>query len=117
MGLQYRNIKSYPVGFEQIINMYPMDFEEFLWANALPNETIDYLRDCFETRRTVSEPIHQQLLKTFYLYMIVGGMPEAVQTFVDTKDLAAVEAIQKKSCTSISPASRSIRLLPNRRRL
>lgn len=80
---------------ESVLYLHPLDFEEFLWAIGLPAETIEYLKDCYKTCRPVQEAIHQDMLKNFYLYMLVGGMPEAVETFAKTNSPAAVERIQK----------------------
>ncbi len=50
LGVKIKEIKSYPVGFERIVNMYPLDFEEFLWANGIGAKVIDYLKQCFEEK-------------------------------------------------------------------
>lgn len=90
LGVRYQEIKSYPVGFEEIYRMYPLDFEEFLWANGVQEETITYLRECFEKVEKVSDSVHDTMNRLFYSYMIVGGMPENVQIYVDTHDIAGV---------------------------
>lgn len=90
LGVRNQEIKSYPVGFEEIYRMYPLDFEEFLWANGVQNTTIDYLRECFEKTMRVSDSVHDTMNRLFYSYMIVGGMPENVQIYVDTHDIAKV---------------------------
>ena len=90
LGVRYKEVRSYPVGFEELLRMYPMDLEEFLWACGVQQATMDYLRQCFDSGSPVSEAIHQTLLKLFYAYMVVGGMPDVVQTYVDTHDIARV---------------------------
>ena len=75
--------------------MYPLDLEEYLWANGVQATTIDYLRRCFETGSPVTEAIHQTLCKLFYTYIVVGGMPDVVQTYVDTHDIAKVVREQR----------------------
>jgi len=90
LGVRYKEVRSYPVGFEELLRMYPMDLEEFLWACGVQQATMDYLRQCFDSGSPVSEAIHQTLLKLFYAYMVVGGMPDVVQTYVDTNDIARV---------------------------
>lgn len=90
LGVRYKEVRSYPVGFEQILQMYPLDFEEFLWANSVQNSTIDYLRECYEQRKEVSVAVHDTLCKLFYSYLVIGGMPENVQIYVDTHDIAKV---------------------------
>lgn len=94
LGIQNKPVESYPVGFEEQVNMYPLDFEEFLWAMQLPDETLLLLKDCFENRKTVSVGIHEVMLRLFYTYIVVGGMPEVVQTYVNTKDINEVIARQ-----------------------
>ena len=90
LGVRYRDIKSYPVGFEQMLSMYPLDFEEYLWANGVQEQTIFYLRKCYEHKEKVSESVHETLCKLFYSYLVVGGMPQNVQIYVDTHDIAKV---------------------------
>ncbi|MDE7198718.1 MAG: ATP-binding protein [Lachnospiraceae bacterium] len=90
LGVRYQEIQSYPVGFEEIYRMYPLDFEEFLWANGVQSDTIDYLRECFEKTTRVSDSVHDTMNRLFYSYMIIGGMPENVQIYVDTHDVARV---------------------------
>ncbi len=91
----YGQPKSVPVGYETIIDMRPMDFEEFLWANGIVEETIAYLRDCIETATPVENALHQRFRELFLQYAIVGGMPRAVQLFADTKRLNEVLEIQR----------------------
>ena len=69
---------SIPVGYETIVNMYPLDFEEFLWANGIPTAAIDKLRECMENVTPVPEAIHSRMRQLLLHYTIVGGMPEVV---------------------------------------
>ncbi|MGN1248223.1 MAG: ATP-binding protein [Paludibacteraceae bacterium] len=86
---------SIPVGFETIVDMYPMDFEEWLWANHVPQSMIDYLRQALADEQPVPEAVHQRMRQLLREYIIVGGMPEAVRTFFDTHDINQVIAIQR----------------------
>lgn len=95
LGVRYKEVRSYPVGFEEIFRMYPMDFEEFLLANGVQESTITHLQDCFCKKVPVSESIHATLLKLFQSYIVVGGMPQVVQTYVDTHDIGRVIENQK----------------------
>ena len=90
LGVQYKEVRSYAVGFEQMLPMYPLDFEEYLWANGVQAETISYLKSCYEQKKPVSETVHETLCKLFYSYLVVGGMPETVQIYIDTHDIARV---------------------------
>lgn len=95
LGVKHRDILSYPVGFEEIVRMYPMDFEEYLWANHVQASTIAYLKECFDNGTPVSESVHSTMSKLFYSYIVVGGMPDVVQTYVDTHDIGRVIATQQ----------------------
>lgn len=85
---------SIPVGFEQIITMYPMDFEEWLWANGIQQQHIDYLRTCLENETPVNEAIHQRMRELLLRYVVVGGMPEAVVAFLETNNINEVLDVQ-----------------------
>lgn len=85
---------SIPVGYEEIIDMYPMDFEEWLWANNVNNQHFDYLRKCFEAEIPVNEAFHQRMKDLLLKYVIVGGMPEAVSTFLTTNDMGRTQKVQ-----------------------
>lgn len=85
---------SIPVGFEQIVTMYPMDFEEWLWANGIETEHVDYLRQCLQREEPVSEGIHQRMQQLLLRYIVVGGMPEAVSTFLKTNNMNDVLDVQ-----------------------
>ncbi len=95
LGVNYKEIKSYPVGFEEIFFMFPLDFEEFLWANGVQPSTIEYLQKCFSDKIPISKSIHDTISKLFYTYIIVGGMPEVVQNYINTNDIGKVIEIQK----------------------
>ena len=87
--------KSIPVGYETVIDMYPLDFEEFLWANDITDPVIDLLRESLINRTPVSEALHNRMRQLMLQYTVVGGMPDAVQTFVDTKQMNEVLRIQR----------------------
>lgn len=87
---------SIPVGFEDIVDMYPMDFEEWLWANGIKDLHIDYLRKCLTNETTVEEAIHDRFRELLYQYIIVGGMPEVVTTFLETKQIGKVLSVQRR---------------------
>ena len=96
LGVRYKEVKSYPVGFEEIYRMYPMDFEEYLWANGVQKDTIAYLKECFEQRKQVTDSVHDTLNKLFLSYIVVGGMPQAVSKYVETHDIGKVVANQNE---------------------
>lgn len=87
--------KSVPVGSETVIDMYPLDFEEFLWANGISDAVFYMLKKCLQEEIPVPEALHSHMKQLFLQYAVVGGMPDAVQTFVDTKQMNEVLQIQR----------------------
>lgn len=84
-----------PVGFETIIDMYPMDFEEWLWANNIQQPVFELLEKCLREEIPVPDVIHTRLRQLFLQYVVVGGMPEAVRTFLTTHDVNKLLAVQR----------------------
>jgi len=86
---------SIPVGYETIIDMYPLDFEEFLWANGISEAIIGKLTECLDSIQPVPEAIHQKMHQLILQYTVVGGMPSVVNTFVNTHNMGRVLAEQR----------------------
>lgn len=99
LGINYKDVSSYPVGFDHEIDMYPLDFEEFLWACNISEDVVDMLRDCYENHRTVPDFLHQQIMDRYRQYLIVGGMPEVVATYLDNEDFNKTITNQKDILT------------------
>ena len=95
LGLELANVKSVPVGYMFQLKMFPLDFEEFLLNTGVDNDTIKILETSFKNLSPVSPFIHKQIMKRFDQYLVVGGMPKAVQTFVDTHDYNQVYDIHQ----------------------
>ena len=87
---------SIPVGFEDIVDMYPMDFEEWLWANGIKAIHFDYLKKCLNSETPVEEALHDRFRELLHQYIVVGGMPEVVTTFMETKQIGKVLAVQRR---------------------
>ncbi|MBP5293868.1 MAG: ATP-binding protein [Clostridia bacterium] len=87
--------KSVPVGYETVIDMYPLDFEEFLWANGIEDAVIDTLQTCLENETPVPEALHNRMRQLLLQYAVVGGMPDAVQVFLETKQMDEVLRVQR----------------------
>lgn len=87
--------KSIPVGYETVIDMMPLDFEEFLWANDISEQVIAMLKMCLQTETPVPEALHQRMRELLLQYTVVGGMPEVVQTFVNAKRMDEVLQLQR----------------------
>ncbi len=94
-GYGSKEPKSIPVGYETVIDMYPLDFEEFLWANGISEQIIALLKDSLQNEKAIPEALHQRLRELLLQYTVVGGMPDAVQTFVNTKRMDEVLQIQR----------------------
>ncbi len=95
LGVELRNIRSMPVGFLTVKEMYPLDLEEFFVACGVQSRVFDALADCFDQLKPIDSVVHQKLMQLFRLYMIVGGMPAAVQTYINTNNMRDVLAVQK----------------------
>ena len=96
LGVRYKEVPSYAVGYEEICYMYPMDFEEYIRANGVQDSTIELLKTCYSEHSEVPEVVHQTMLKLFYTYIVVGGMPAVVQIYVNTHDIGKVVALQRE---------------------
>ena len=87
--------KSVPVGYETIIDMYPLDFEEFLWSNGISDPVINTLKQSLKNETPIPEALHKRMKQLLVHYLVVGGMPDAVQTFIDTKRMDEILQIQR----------------------
>ncbi len=95
LGLHYADVSSYPVGFEQNVNMYPLDFEEFLWAKGVSGKALETIKDTLRAYLPVDDFMHDQLLKYYREYLIVGGMPEVVNMYLQQVDFSRTLSIQR----------------------
>lgn len=87
--------RSIPVGSETVIDMYPLDFEEFLWANGISISITELLEQCLQNESPVPEALHNRIKQLLLQYTVVGGMPDAVQTFINTNQMDRVLQIQR----------------------
>ena len=95
LGVTCQHVESLPVGYEEEVRVFPLTFREFAEAAGIQRETIEHARQACQDGSLVPDVIHERLLRAFRIYMAVGGMPAAVQCFVDTSDLARVLEVQK----------------------
>ncbi len=86
---------SVPVGYENVVEMYPLDFEEFLWANGINEKVIETVKSCFENETVVPDGIHNVMMELLYRYVIVGGLPDVVNTFLETKNIEQTYNVQR----------------------
>lgn len=95
LGINYKDVSSYPVGYETQHVMHSLDFEEFLWAKGVGVDVIDHLKESIKHNRPLSVSVHKAMMRHFREYMIVGGMPVAVTRFLETSDLGKVVREQR----------------------
>ena len=95
LGTGFKGIRSYPVGYVRELAMYPMDFEEFCWAIGVSSAAFESIEQCCAAETPIEDYIHNAMMLNFRTYLVVGGMPEVVQRFLDSKgDLGAVRELQ-----------------------
>ncbi len=87
---------SIPVGSEYIVQMYPLDFEEFLWANGISEEVIAFLKDCLANEKPVPMGIHVTMKELLNRYVAVGGLPAAVNKLLETGNMSKVDAVLRR---------------------
>ncbi len=96
LGVELAHVKSLPVGYMRIETMYPLTFWEFCKAQGVPAAVLADIKECFKAKTPVHNAVHERMIRLFRLYLVIGGMPEAVQKYVDAKgDLGAVRQVQE----------------------
>ena len=95
LGIDYKRASSYPVGYVDYLKMYGIDFEEFLWGIGISEDMIANLCGYLQRRAVIPEAIHLQMMQYYRQYIAIGGMPEAVQKYIDTKDFRDADVIQR----------------------
>lgn len=95
LGVELNDLRSEPVGYMGVKDMYPMDFEEFISCVGINQQVIDSLRTAWQSRTPVDEFVHSKIMELFRLYLVVGGMPAAVSKYIETNNLQEVMAVQK----------------------
>lgn len=90
LGVELVNLKSAPVGYLKSLQMYPLDFEEFLQLFQISDAAFESLKEAYHNREAVDEIIHKKMLQLFHLYLIIGGMPAAVEKYRQTENIDAV---------------------------
>ncbi len=93
LGVELEGIDSLPVGYVEQVQMYPLDFEEFCWANGVASTVFDMLRDCLEKEEGLPDYLYDRLLALFRQYVVVGGMPDAVNAFLATRNVDEVRKV------------------------
>lgn len=96
LGIELKDLRSAPVGYMSTMRMYPLNILEFFSAVGFQEETLELVKECYENRKKVDSFAHDRLVDAFYLYLIIGGMPEAVQVYIDTNDIMRVAEVHDK---------------------
>ena len=95
LGVALAQTPSVPIGSIEIKQMYPLDFEEFLWAIGTSRQWIDNVRKKFEARESLDENTHNLMLKRFMYYLLIGGFPDAVNRYLEDRNILRVRTVHK----------------------
>ncbi len=95
LGVELKDLRSEPVGYMGIKEMYPLDFEEFISSLGVSESVIEALREAWNERKAIDSVVHSKLMELFRLYLIVGGMPEAVKKYIESNNLQNVQSVQR----------------------
>ena len=95
LGIDYNRPSSYPVGYVDFLKMTGLDFEEYLWAVGIQEDMVQMLRDYLKKKKAIPDSINSQIMNYFRQYIAIGGMPEAVQRYIETKDFREVDKVQR----------------------
>ena len=96
LGIRYREVSSYPVGYVDHLVMHSLDFEEFLWAAGMTERNISYLRTYFDSLTPVPAAVHDRMMKLFRDYVAIGGMPAVVERFMESSSYAEALRVQRE---------------------
>lgn len=97
LGVTLKNTQSVPIGSLDVEHMYPMDFEEFLVANGVGEVAIEAMRESFNNHRALSDTMHHRMMDLFKKYILVGGLPKAVEIFVESRNVVEFRSIQQEA--------------------
>ncbi len=96
LGVTLKDIRSVPVGYMAVQEVYPLDLREFSSAIGVSDAVIRSLEEAWQNRTLVDEVVHESMMRVLILYLLTGGMPAVVQTYIDTNDMQAVRAKQNE---------------------
>ena len=99
LGVTLQDVRSVPVGYMAVEDVYPLDLREFAEALGVSEEVISSIEQAWKEHKTVDEVVHESMLRIVTLYLLIGGMPAAVQTYLDTNDMHAVRKKQEEILT------------------
>ena len=93
LGIALKTTQSLPLGSMQILHMYPLDYEEFLWANGVGEYAIEQMRQHFLAGEALSDDVHNKMMSLFRKYLLIGGLPDAVNTYLNEHNMVSVRAV------------------------
>ena len=96
LGISYKEISSVPVGYERQLEMFSLDFEEFLWAKGISADSIGDIKQYYKEKKQIPTSMNDTMMKYLREYCVIGGMPEVVKSFVETQNFAEVHKVQQK---------------------
>ena len=96
LGVELSRTSSIPMGSIKIERLYPLDFEEFLWANGVSEDIISFLRKCHEEESCVDSNVHEAIMKQLRMYLVIGGLPEVVRSYIEGMDITSIRALQSE---------------------
>lgn len=97
LGLALSKTTLIPMGSIKEVKMYPMDFEEFLFACGVGKMVIEHMNDCFKNRKSLDVKLHEQILSLFKTYLYVGGLPDSVNAYINTKNIVKIREVQSET--------------------
>lgn len=96
LGMTYKKVKSFPVGYVDRIYMNSLDFEEFLWARGINEDQIEYIKSFYDKKLSVPEAVHDKMMNLFKEFIILGGMPDVINEFLLTNNFNSAKNVQKR---------------------
>lgn len=97
LGIALKNTQSIPIGSIDLVHMYPMDFEEFLYANSVGKALVTRMRETFTENSALSDTLHATMLDFFKKYLLVGGLPKAVEAYIERRNIVEIRNIQQEA--------------------
>ena len=96
LGVTLMQTPSIPIGSIETLQMYPLDFEEFLWANGFTEETISFVREQYDKQKSLDETLHQRMMSLFREYLLTGGLPDAINSHLSERNIMKLRRIQNE---------------------
>ena len=96
LGMTYKKVKSFPVGYVDRIYMNSLDFEEFLWAMGINEDQIEYIKSFYDKKLSVPEAVHDKMMNLFKKFIILGGMPDVINEFLLSNNFNSAKNVQKR---------------------